>query len=231
LYQVNDAVSFQGSAYVAIHAINSSNAPSIDSTNWNIIAAAGASFRWRGQWQCCATPYATNDVVSFQGTSYIAIHNINSSNAPSIDSTNWNLVAAAGAAGATGPMGPQGPAGPQGATGLQGAVGPAGPAGPSGEPGAAGPQGPAGETGAAGISGFEVASANTPLPGRQRVGAFIECPAGKKALGGGWFGPMVPDEASIVRAEPSETGYSVIVQSVVNYDSYIRLTVTCAFVN
>src|SRR5262245_32956451 len=73
---------------------------------------------------------------------------------------NWNLV---------GPQGPAGPAGPAGAPGRDGAAGPQGPAGPAANPGYV-----------------------TVLSQRYDVGPFgtvtatANCPAGKRAIGGGY---------------------------------------------
>jgi hypothetical protein len=66
---------------------------------------------------------------------------------------------------------------------VQGAQGPAGPAGPAGATGATGAAGPAG------ISGYEMITKtddySSPFdPDRRDV--LIECPEGKKFLGGGW---------------------------------------------
>lgn len=103
-----------------------------------------------------------------------------------------------GVAGPTGPAGPAGPEGPQGVTGAtgpqgpQGLTGPAGPAGPQGATGATGPQGPAGPTGPAGangVSGYElVYSGPRTIPAGQRASIQLDCPAGKKAVGGGYAG-------------------------------------------
>ena len=72
---------------------------------------------------------------------------------------------------------------------VQGAAGPTGPVGPDG---AAGPTGPAGP---AGISGYERVTKSRPDldsfdPGRLDV--TVECPAGKKFLGGGYAFYLVP---------------------------------------
>jgi hypothetical protein len=72
----------------------------------------------------------------------------------------------------------------------------------------------------------------TPLPAGALLAPYAQCPVGKKATGGGWFGPGT-DEVIIKQMEPwaNGGGFSVIVQSVVNYESYIRVTVTCAIAN
>lgn len=111
------------------------------------------------------------------------------------------LQGAAGAAGATGEAGPQGapgPTGPQGLQGVQGNVGPAGAAGPTGPmgpkgdpgpPGLPGPQGPKGDQGPPGppgMSGYQIVSVTTPLTTAPDQGITAFCPAGKRAVGGGF---------------------------------------------
>ena len=63
---------------------------------------------WQGTWDS-ATTYQVNDLVEYQGSSYIAIA-VNSDTVPT-NTSFWNLVAAEGAAGPTGPTGPAGPVG------------------------------------------------------------------------------------------------------------------------
>ena len=109
-----------------------------------------------------------------------------------------------GAVGPQGETGPQGPIGLTGATGKTGAVGPMGPRGIQGKPGAKGdtgatgaqgpkgdigPQGPigltgdTGATGAPGVSGYQIINRtiSSPVNRIQR----INCPTGKRVLGGG----------------------------------------------
>lgn len=156
----------------------------------------------------------------------------------------------AGADGAIGPQGPPGPIGPAGATGATGLQGPAGPAGEAGAPGSAGPQGPAGTPGATGpsgpqgavgpqgpagpagtngVSGWQMVSRNwdLPAPGQPAIGVYAECPAGKKPVGGGWFGPR-SDQVAISRQEPDLLAYNVIVANISTpLPNYIRITVIC----
>lgn len=101
--------------------------------------ANGIGFSFLNGYDPYAT-YAENSVVTYNGSSYIAIvANGPSPAGPTPDlSPSWSMLAAAGAVGATGPQGPQGPIGPEGPEGLMGNPGPVGPAGPTG------PQGPAG---------------------------------------------------------------------------------------
>jgi hypothetical protein len=70
---------------------------------------------WKGTWSG-ATPYAKDDTVYYNGSSYIALQ-ASTNLAPNANPTYWTVMAsqgpagAAGAAGAAGPQGPQGPAG------------------------------------------------------------------------------------------------------------------------
>jgi hypothetical protein len=100
------------------------------------------------------TLYHTNDVVQFNGSSYIAtVDNLNGVIPPE---TGWQLLASAGAVGPQGPAGAdgaQGPMGLTGPTGADGAVGPTGPEGPQGPIGLTGPTGPGGPQGPAGAPG------------------------------------------------------------------------------
>ena len=107
----------------------------------------------------------------------------------------------AGPQGDTGAAGPQGPAGPQdrrasrasrpsrasGASGeAKGDTGAAGPQGPAGPAGPAGPQGHTGAAGPAGVSGYvRVVGPEVTVTGLATLIADANCPAGKKALGGG----------------------------------------------
>jgi hypothetical protein len=85
---------------------------------------AGAGFNWRGAWSCSGS-YAARDVVSYNGSTYLAESATGGCVQPPF--APWKLLAEKGATGATGPQGPQGPAGPQGPQGIQGPVGPRGP--------------------------------------------------------------------------------------------------------
>jgi hypothetical protein len=92
----------------------------------------------------------------------------------SLDTTRLNAQALGSLTGKRGPAGPQGDRGPAGARGAKGATGPAG------------PDGSRGPTGRPGISGWEyVVSPGTLVPQNTRKTASVDCPDGKRALGGG----------------------------------------------
>lgn len=78
----------------------------------------------------------------------------------------------------TGPQGAPGPQGPKGDTGA------ACPQGPKGDPGVTGPQGP---PGANGVSGYQIVRSNRVDVQYNAQGyAVATCPAGKRAVGGGF---------------------------------------------
>ena len=82
--------------------------------------------------------YALNDVVTFQGATWLSVQAANAGNTPDSSPPWWTLLAAPGATGpqgSTGPAGAQGAAGPAGPQGITGAAGPPGATGPEGSPG------------------------------------------------------------------------------------------------
>lgn len=121
----------------------------------------GTSFTWLDAWSD-TTSYDINQVVSYNGSSYIALTtnvNVPPSSGPGV----WSLLAAQGAQGPQGESGPQGDtgaAGPQGAEGAQGTAGAQGPQGADGFPGPEGPQGTAGPGFYDLISGIETTGVN-----------------------------------------------------------------------
>ena len=120
-------------------------------------------FNVLGTWNS-VTNYLENDVVSYNGKSYVAIQNSNNA-PPDLSAAFWMLLAdigPTGAAGLSGATGPTGAAGTIGSTGPTGAsiTGPTGDPGPTGATGASitGPTGasitgPTGATGAIGATG------------------------------------------------------------------------------
>ena len=133
-----------------------------------VVQVTPPSGAWTG------TSYSVGDVVTENGSSYLAIA-ANTSQDPALDAAGayWRPLALAGASGATGPIGstgaqgPVGGVGPQGSQGAQGATGPTGLAGPPGTtgtqgpqgiPGPVGPQGLPGATGPAGLNGLSLSN-------------------------------------------------------------------------
>ena len=90
-----------------------------------------------------------------------------------------------GEPGAPGPAGPKGEPGFNGDIGPKGATGPAGPTGPQGAPGPMGPQGPPGPTLPGAISGYSYHTAGHTIGPNDWEIWGVDCPPGKRALGGG----------------------------------------------
>ena len=112
----------------------------------------GAGFNFRTAFDNSAT-YATNDVVTYNGASYVATASNAGPNNPTPDTNTaaWTIMAAQGATGAAGAQGPAGSAGAAGGPGPAGAQGPVGATGPSGPIGLTGPPG----SGGGGFSGIQ----------------------------------------------------------------------------
>jgi hypothetical protein len=107
--------------------------------------------------------------------------------------------------------GQTGPAGPQGPKGDRGPQGPVGPEGPQGQQGPAGPAGPPGPSG---ISGWEYrVSPGLAMPGVGTASTRVDCPGGKKALGGG--GSSTSNNTKLVESAPANfaTGWVVTYQN------------------
>ena len=87
---------------------------------------AGTGFNFRAAFDSTAT-YAAYDVVTFQGSTYLAKAATNPGDPAPGANPNWNLMAQQGAAGSPGATGAPGPSGPQGPMGFPGPAGPPGP--------------------------------------------------------------------------------------------------------
>ncbi len=146
MYGLHDVVTFAGTSYVSLTAGNEANTPGVTS-QWAVLAqggsggsGSGVGVAYQGTYASAAN-YGLNDIVSFQGSSYISLIAANHGNTPNASPGQWGVMA-------LGAVGVQGPTGATGATGPPGLTGPAGPAGP------AGPTGAAGAAGAPGLPGL-----------------------------------------------------------------------------
>jgi len=147
-YQINDIVSSGGNSYIALNN-NSDAAPSESPSSWALIAGSGLSGRsgisglsgasgasgasgrsglsgiglsWiSGGWDFELT-YSINDLVSYNGSSYISLQNNNSNQIPSSSPSYWELVAASGISGRSGISGISGISGRSGISGLSALV-------------------------------------------------------------------------------------------------------------
>ena len=142
-------------------------------------------------------------------------------------------------AGQRGPAGPQGDkgepglVGPTGATGPNGATGPAGAKGETGPAGAQGAPGPAGPRGPSGISGWEYVTKGASISPGLWGYLVVDCPAGKKALGGGVTsgGPVVA-AVSVMESGPAgaATGWLASVRNNGNVTTTEYVWAICAYV-
>jgi hypothetical protein len=133
-------------------------------------------------------------------------------------------------------LGRTGPAGPAGANGEKGEKGDRGPAGLNGPAGPAGPAGPRGEQGPAGpsgMSGFQYIAkqADTDILKDKYLRWSVDCPNGKKALGGG-VSTSSPYATRVIESAPTgaSTGWGVGVKNEGGPTMSGYVWVTCAYV-
>lgn len=115
-----------------------------------VSGVAGGTATWKGAYDG-GTAYVVNDVVSYNGSSYICI--LNTTGHLPTDGTYWALVALGGACGVSGVAGACGVSGVNGVAGACGVSGVAGTAGACGVSGVSGVTGVPGTNGACGVSG------------------------------------------------------------------------------
>jgi hypothetical protein len=138
----------------------------------------------------------------------------------SLDTSELSAHALSSLSGRRGPAGPQGERGPSGSAGPKGATGPAG------------PEGPAGSQGPSGISGWEYEiSPGVGVPSDTGRSVQVDCPSGKKALGGG--GSTTAYAGKLVNSAPNNPGTSWIVSYYNTGDTTISMYgwVICAKVS
>jgi hypothetical protein len=149
----------------------------------------GVSFNFRSAFDSSAA-YAVNDVVTYSGSTYIAIAgNQGPSNpTPDVNSAAWSVMAQQGGTGPAGPQGPAGGAGPMGPAGATGPQGPVGTTGPSGPQGVQGPAGPSisglssdGANGISVVGGIKTGSGPTSIGVMLQPGTSCPVPVGADA--------------------------------------------------
>jgi len=94
IYRKGDIVSYDGAVFIA-KVSNVSKLPSDTSYEWSVFIDRfeGEAFIWQGQW-INSFAYQPNDIVGYQGSSYIAI--ADSLNVLPTSTIQWNLLAAQG---------------------------------------------------------------------------------------------------------------------------------------
>jgi hypothetical protein len=127
-----------------------------------------------------------------------------------------SLTGRVGQAGPAGPAGPRGESGPKGEKGAPGPAGPGGPTGPQGPAGPRGEQGPVGPGGAAGVSGWQYVTKRSyyDLSSGQWDIWSVNCPNGKRVLGGG-VSTTEPYHARVLESAPAGdgTGWGVAIRN------------------
>ena len=98
----------------------------------------------------------------------------------------------------------QGPKGDKGDNGDTGPQGPKGETGAKGETGDVGPAGPPGAAGQGGLSGYEIISNDVIIDLFQTRSNQILCPAGKRAVAGGYQSLTAPGASIFVGTNPYE---------------------------
>jgi hypothetical protein len=130
--------------------------------------------------------------------------------------------------GAIGPVGPKGDKGDRGETGAAGSKGATGAAGPAGARGPAGPAGPSG------VSGWSYLTKGASLSGESFKTVNVDCPAGKKALGGGVAVTSGLWAMRLIQSAPSgaaATGWlATVANDASNYTTTFYVWAICASV-
>jgi hypothetical protein len=112
---------------------------------------SGRGFNWLGNWSG-TTSYQVDDVVYFNGSSYVAII-ANTNKIPSIEVTYWSIFTQAGTNGTSGTNGSSGSSGSNGSSGTSGSNGTDGSSGSNGTDGSSGTSGTDGTSGSNGTDG------------------------------------------------------------------------------
>jgi hypothetical protein len=102
--------------------------------------------------------------------------------------------------------------------------------------GLVGPQGPAGPPGPSGVSGYQIVVHQEFLAPGTFADVHVECPTGKKVLGGG-FDIETPDDVKVFSSEPSDGqgnlidhGWNVFVHNTGPFSRQTTVSAICASV-
>jgi hypothetical protein len=104
--------------------------------------------------------------------------------------------------------------------------GPQGPKGDPGDTGATGPKGDKGDSGSAGVSGYEVATTAGVIPAGGMSNLFATCPAGKKAIGGG-FAAGQPVEVQQSLPANNGSAWNVYAKNTANAQTQLWVYAVC----
>jgi hypothetical protein len=114
--------------------------------------SSGSGFNYYGTWSDTTT-YIINDVITYNGQSYVSIQNGNLNKQPSVQPAWWSVFSAAGSSGTSGTSGTSGSSGSSGTSGSSGSSGTSGSSGSSGTSGTSGSSGSSGTSGTSGGTG------------------------------------------------------------------------------
>ena len=112
--------------------------------------SSGIGFNYQGNWTGTTT-YNLNDVITYNGQSYVSLQNGNLNKQPSVQPAWWSLFSAAGSSGTSGTSGTSGSSGSSGTSGSSGSSGTSGSSGSSGTSGTSGSSGTSGTSGQNGL--------------------------------------------------------------------------------
>jgi len=158
---------------------------------------------WAGTWESQNRQYNKNDIVFYNGSSYICIlpHTASDNRLPT-NNALWELVALKGETGLQGTKGEKGETGLQGQQGIQGEKGDSGPQGPQGIQGKKGEKGDTGPIGLQGIQGEKGEKGDTGPMGLQGIQGE-KGPQGPQGIQGEQGECIHIDEYSINKLEVS----------------------------
>lgn len=91
-YSLGAVVYHNGSSYISLQD-NNEDVPTENSVKWSLLAKAGASIVFEGDWKCENT-YNVNHVVYYKGGSYVS--KLDSNSALPTDDDNWQIIAHSG---------------------------------------------------------------------------------------------------------------------------------------
>ena len=97
-YKVDDVVEYNGSVYICIQDKDNDQNPINNPDYWELFVAKGEdgrSFTWRGEW-ASNEKYKVDDVVYYNGSSYICILDAKNEREPSENINFWELLAEGG---------------------------------------------------------------------------------------------------------------------------------------
>lgn len=108
VYEVGEAVQFEGSSYVVRKAYTEAGTPPPnDENHWALLAKKGdQGMLWKGDWSS-AVIYSAGCVVMYEGSAYVC-KGTSTSTPPADDTTNWDVLVSKGVDGQDGKDGSNG---------------------------------------------------------------------------------------------------------------------------